>query len=96
MSEKTKTAKEEVLESLKDAITRGKFGLDKKSFEVQADLQKKPMTITGKVFAKIEVDEITKQSLLVASDKPELEVLWNLQGRCIKGNNPLLDLVITL
>ena len=96
VEETTKNPKQQVLESLVEATTRGNFKVDKTSFTIQADLQKRPTTIKGKVFAKVEVDEATKQSMLVDSEEADLEVVWNLQGRCVKGNNPLLDLVITL
>jgi hypothetical protein len=94
--QETKNLKELVLESLKGATTRGNFKVEETSFTIQADLQKRPTTIKGRVFAKIQVDDVSKQSILVNSDKAELEVLWNLQGRSIRGNNPLLDLVINL
>ena len=96
MKKDEKTPKQLVLESLTGVTTRGNFKVDETSFTINADLQRKPSSIGGKVFAKIQVDENTKQPMLVDSDKAELEVLWNLQGRCIKGNNPLLDLVVTL
>lgn len=88
MENSLQNTKEILLAALKEAKTRGGFKVS--DFAIEANLQKQPVSIKGKVYA------VMQGATIKASETETIEMFWNLQGCCIKGNIAAFDLVIII